>query len=151
MNDSKEQEFWDYLNKEQNHLQNAAENAIKTYQSKDQTEQEEMPVSSNVITIDGYTVQSFEEWLASGGKDQSESKEIKRGTETPEILMPGSPLEDLQTSETVPETVAFSVDTEPVDYMPMITAGCGFLIGVLITSLFFIAKINRIRTEYERW
>ena len=41
---------------------------------------------------------------------------------------------------------------EPVDYtLPLASAACGFLIGVLLTALCFIIKLNRIRRESERW
>ena len=57
--------------------------------------------------------------------------------------------------ETIPvETVAVVEipEPEPVDYtLSIASAACGFLIGVLITSLCFIIKLNRIRRESERW
>ena len=41
---------------------------------------------------------------------------------------------------------------EPVDYtLPLASAACGFLIGILLTALCFIIKLNRIRRESERW
>lgn len=60
-----------------------------------------------------------------------------------------------ESSETVPvETVAMVEipAPEPTDYtLPMASAACGFLIGVLLTSLCFVIKLNRIRRESERW
>lgn len=61
--------------------------------------------------------------------------------------------------ETVPETVPVETvaiieipEPEPVDYtLPVVSGAAGFLIGVLLTSLCFIIKINRIRRESERW
>lgn len=64
-----------------------------------------------------------------------------------------------ETTETVPETIPVETVTvvevkepEPVDYtLPIASAACGFLIGVLITSLCFIIKLNQIRRQSERW
>ena len=60
-----------------------------------------------------------------------------------------------ETVETIPvETVAVVQVPEPesVDYtLPIASAACGFLIGVLLTYLCFIIKINRIKRESEKW
>jgi hypothetical protein len=66
---------------------------------------------------------------------------------------------DKETAETIPETIPVETvavvevpEPEPIDYtLPIASAACGFLIGVLITSLCFIIKLNRIRRETERW
>ena len=64
-----------------------------------------------------------------------------------------------ESAETIPETspvetfaVVEITEPEPVDYtLPLASAACGFLIGVLLTALCFIIKLNRIRRESERW
>jgi uncharacterized membrane protein len=64
-----------------------------------------------------------------------------------------------ETAETVPETIPAETvavvaipEPQPVDYtLPIVSAACGFLIGVLLTALCFIIKLNRIRRESERW
>lgn len=64
-----------------------------------------------------------------------------------------------ESAETIPETIPVETVAvveipapEPIDYtLPVIASACGFLIGVLITSLCFIIKLNRIRRESERW
>lgn len=56
--------------------------------------------------------------------------------------------------ETIPvETVEVIVVQEPEpDYTtPIVSSACGFLVGILITSLFFIARIRQIRKEHETW
>lgn len=60
-----------------------------------------------------------------------------------------------EAAETVPETIPVETvavvevpEPETFDYtLPLASATCGFLIGVLITVLCF----NLIRREYERW
>lgn len=60
-----------------------------------------------------------------------------------------------ESTETIPvESVALVEipEPEPVDYtLPLASAACGFLIGVMLTALCFIIKLNRIRRESERW
>ena len=62
---------------------------------------------------------------------------------------------DKREAETIPdETVAVVAipEPQPIDYtLPIVSAACGFLIGVLLTSLCFIIKLNRIRSVSERW
>ena len=56
--------------------------------------------------------------------------------------------------ETVPvETVEVIVVQEPEpDYtIPVVSSVGGFVVGILIASLFFLAKIKRIRQENEIW
>lgn len=66
---------------------------------------------------------------------------------------------EAEKQETVPETVPVETvavieipEPEPVDYtLPVVSGAAGFLIGVLLTALCFIVKLNRIRRESERW
>lgn len=62
-------------------------------------------------------------------------------------------------AETIPETIPAETvavvevqESEPVDYaLPIASAAAGFLIGVLLTALCFVVKLNQIRKQSERW
>lgn len=115
-----------------------------------------------------YTVRlakSYEEWKASksqkivtqDGKvlspyvdvDNQSPEEIVSGTEAPEVLMPGSPLEGMSIHEENTAEVLVTSEPEPLDYIPYITAGCGFLLGILVATCFFCVKIKRVKQEFE--
>lgn len=96
--------------------------------------------------------QSYEEWKASHG-DVEPRKEIESGTEAPKNLMPGSPLAKSANDNSVESTISAVVEVQeskPVSYaLPIISAGCSFLIGILVATLFFRTKIKHIRKECE--
>ena len=57
-------------------------------------------------------------------------------------------------AETIPvETVEVIVVQEPeADYtIPVVSSVCGFVVGILVASLFFVVKIKRIRQNNETW
>ena len=59
-----------------------------------------------------------------------------------------------QIPETVPaETVEVIVvqEPEPNYTIPIVASACSFFVGMLVTSLFFIARIRQIRKEHETW
>lgn len=59
-----------------------------------------------------------------------------------------------ETPETIPlETVEVIVVQEPEpDYtIPVVSSACGFVVGILVASLFFMTKIKQIRKEHEKW
>lgn len=90
--------------------------------------------------------QSYEEWKASGGAVDTTPKSIESGNAKPEVLMPGSPLKDSATVET---TVALALDEGAVGHPTLIAAGCGFVIGCLVTSLVFQSRIKKLIKGYE--
>lgn len=63
-----------------------------------------------------------------------------------------------EAAETVPETIPVETvevivvqEPEPDYTIPVVSSACGFVIGVLVASLFFLAKIKHIRKEHEMW
>lgn len=113
------------------------------------------------------TTLSYEEWkklhakppkiVTNSGKvlspyvesEDNAPKEIISGTEAPEVLMPGSPLEGMSIHEENTAAVLVTSEPEPPDYIPYITAGCGFLLGILVSTCVFCVKIKRIKQEFE--
>lgn len=62
--------------------------------------------------------------------------------------------ESIEDTAPVTETVQIAEVqmAEPVAYAnPLAAAGGGFFVGVLISSMFFMAKIRQIRRENETW
>lgn len=113
------------------------------------------------------TTLSYEEWkklnanpqkiVSNSGKELSPyvdnknnvPKKIISGTEAPEVLMPGSPLEGMSLKEENTATVPVTSEPEHLDHIPYLTAGCGFLLGILVSTCFFCVKIKRIKQEFE--
>ncbi len=63
-----------------------------------------------------------------------------------------------QSAETVPETIPVETvevivvqEPEPDFTIPVVSSACGFLVGTLVASLFFFAKIKQIKKEHETW
>lgn len=60
--------------------------------------------------------------------------------------------------ETVPETIPVETvevivvqEPEPDYTIPVVSSACGFVVGIIVASLFFLAKIKQIRKEHEAW
>lgn len=64
-----------------------------------------------------------------------------------------------EAAETVPETIPVETvavvevpEPEPVDYtLPIASAACGFIIGVLLTALCFLIKLNHNMRASKNW
>ena len=95
---------------------------------------------------------TFEEWKDSKGKDtdNNDSTEIVSGTEVPQNIMPGSPLEGMKIGKKVATTeVVVKEELSHTDYTPFVCTGSGFIIGCIITALFFKSRIKKITKEFE--
>lgn len=63
-----------------------------------------------------------------------------------------------QAAETVPETIPAETvevivvqEPEPDYTTPVVSSVCGFVVGILVASFFFWARIRQIRRETETW
>lgn len=118
-------------------------------------------MAERIVSYDGRELSPYSEEYKSGEEIMAEAKRLEQVKSDAkyiarEIIKELDKREaEKESTETVPvETVAMVEipAPEPTDYtLPMASAACGFLIGVLLTSLCFIIKLNRIRRESERW
>lgn len=42
-------------------------------------------------------------------------------------------------------------EPEPDYTIPVVSSACGFFVGALVASFFFIAKIRQLKKEHEMW
>jgi len=104
-------------------------------------------------------VQSYEEWKASkdnyisSDEIMDEADRIAQVRKDAKIIAQEIIKElDKRDAEEIPETIPVETvevivvqEPEPDYTIPVVFSACGFVVGILVTSLFFLAKIKQIR------